>query len=70
MGTCGGSLTAGDDVRQFSSPGWPGGYEPGLHCEWVLTAPMGHNISLLINHIRMDTNCKRDSIIVYDGRYP
>ncbi len=69
VGTCGGSLDTNGDSVDFSSPGWPGGYLSGLHCEWTLSAPTNHRISLSLKHVHLEADCKKDSVIVYDGNW-
>ncbi|KAH0948163.1 hypothetical protein HN011_006977 [Eciton burchellii] len=53
----------------LSSPGWPTGYAPNLHCNWVFMSPPGTHLVLRI--ITMDleesSDCVADSVSVYSG---
>lgn len=72
--TCGGSFDVTRDVQRIASPGYPASYAPGLNCEWVFTAPRGEHISMrfvqnrLASYIQSDTLCKKDSVLIYDGK--
>ncbi|RLU24405.1 hypothetical protein DMN91_002494 [Ooceraea biroi] len=53
----------------FSSPGWPTGYAPNVHCNWVFTSPPGTHLVLRIITMNLEesSECIADSVSVYSG---
>lgn len=58
-----------NNTYSFSSPGWPTGYAPDLHCNWVFTSPPGTHLVLRIMTMDLEetNDCIADSVSVYSG---
>ena len=69
--TCGGTLTPNAAViQEFASPGFPGGYAPNEHCEWIIAGTRDkHQIVLRTNNFETDESegCKLDHVVIYEG---
>ncbi|XP_076628821.1 cubilin [Colletes latitarsis] len=64
------ALTSYSNVTyQFTSPGWPHGYDVNLDCTWVFTSVPGTHLILIILAMDLEesTNCVADALSVYDG---
>nr|XP_046226989.1 cubilin [Scatophagus argus] len=64
---CGGTLYG--DHGSFSSPNFPGTYPNGTHCEWHITAPRGHVVTITFAQISIDDpgDCQNNFLELYDG---
>uniref|UniRef100_F7D8H4 Cubilin n=1 Tax=Ornithorhynchus anatinus TaxID=9258 RepID=F7D8H4_ORNAN len=64
---CGGPLSG--DTGSFASPGYPGSYSNGTHCEWTITAPAGSVVTVRFDLVSIDDpgDCVRNYLILYDG---
>lgn len=53
----------------FSSPGWPDGYQDNLRCSWIFTSPPGTHLVMRILSMDLEesTNCVADFVEVYSG---
>ncbi|XP_023016013.2 cubilin [Leptinotarsa decemlineata] len=74
--TCGAQEISITPLRNFTfhSPGFPGGYEPNLRCEWIFsTIPMNHltiqflSLNFESGRFRFHQNCNflSDNVIIY-----
>ncbi|KOC70062.1 Cubilin [Habropoda laboriosa] len=54
---------------EFTSPGYPNGYDNNVHCVWVFTSPPGTHLVLRILAMDLEesSNCFADSVTVYSG---
>ncbi|CAK9795155.1 Cubn [Anthophora quadrimaculata] len=54
---------------EFTSPGYPDGYEANLHCAWIFTSPPGTHLVLrfLVMDLEEVSNCISDYVAVYSG---
>ena len=68
---CGGNLIPkATEIQEFASPGFPGGYAPNEHCEWILAAIRDQEqIVLRTNNFETDDSqdCKLDQVVIYEG---
>ena len=53
----------------FTSPNHPNNYPTGLHCSWLIKAPVGHTIELSFPAFSLKglLDCMDDYVAVYDG---
>lgn len=65
-GSCGGTtfIRSRDNL---TSPGYPNGYPPNLHCQWVITAEDGQRVQINLTHIDLEQG--HDLLYLYDGHY-
>uniref|UniRef100_A0A182SPV5 Cubilin n=1 Tax=Anopheles maculatus TaxID=74869 RepID=A0A182SPV5_9DIPT len=65
--SCGGNYFATSGIVR--SPGWPKNYLPNKVCEWVITVPMGQQITLLVHSFRMEKHktCRFDGLTIRNG---
>ncbi|XP_053565459.1 embryonic protein UVS.2-like isoform X2 [Bombina bombina] len=54
---------------KFTSPGYPKKYPSLIDCVWIIAAPSGYWISLIIQKISIElsANCKNDNLKIFDG---
>ena len=54
---------------EFSSPGWPNGYDNNLRCAWIFISPPGTHLMLRILAMSLEetSDCVADFVAVYDG---
>ena len=66
---CGGDLVAGETPQEFTSPGYPTGYDNGLDCEWRITSAPGTRVMFNITDIDLESHsaCNYDKISVTEG---
>nr|CAD7261777.1 unnamed protein product [Timema shepardi] len=54
---CGGSFSFTEDFNvtsyNFTSPGYPLGYEHNLNCEWIIQTPPGFHLQLVFNDVNL-----------------
>nr|XP_023417709.1 cubilin [Cavia porcellus] len=64
---CGGILYG--DSGSFTSPGYPGTYPNGTHCEWALTAPSGRPVvvSFYLVSIEDPGDCVHNYLLLHNG---
>ncbi|XP_069805659.1 embryonic protein UVS.2-like [Dendropsophus ebraccatus] len=64
---CGGAYYAAS--KTFSSPGYPVSYYSNLDCGWIIAAPAGYKITLIIRDfaIESQSTCSYDYLAVFDG---
>lgn len=57
---CGGKLYA--QTGTISSPGYPDNYAPGKDCVWIISAPTGKQIELIVKgfDLESDSSCDYD----------
>lgn len=62
-------MAAENNSYDFTSPGYPHGYEANLECSWVFTTPPGTHLVLRILAMDLEetTNCVADYVTVYNG---
>ena len=69
--TCGGNLwSKATEIQGFASPGFPGGYSPNEHCEWILAGARDREqIMLTTDNFETDDSgdCKLDQVVIYEG---
>uniref|UniRef100_A0A182Y0Z6 Cubilin n=1 Tax=Anopheles stephensi TaxID=30069 RepID=A0A182Y0Z6_ANOST len=65
--SCGGNYFATSGI--IRSPGWPKNYLSNKVCEWVITVPMGQQITLLVHSFRMEKHktCRFDGLTIRNG---
>uniref|UniRef100_A0A182M8Q1 Cubilin n=1 Tax=Anopheles culicifacies TaxID=139723 RepID=A0A182M8Q1_9DIPT len=65
--SCGGNYFASSGI--IRSPGWPKNYLSNKVCEWVITVPMGQQISLLVHRFKMEKHktCRFDGLTIRNG---
>lgn len=54
----------------FTSPGYPYGYAPNLHCEWLFSTRSGNHLSIFFTDIDIDNPynyCTTDTVSLYTG---
>ena len=54
---CGGTLRATTTSRAIFSPGWPRNYTNNVYCRWIITAPRGYQVKLIIPRIVTEFCC-------------
>lgn len=66
---CDQSLTATSALQNFTSPGYPDGYDNNLVCRYTISAPPTRTVMLNFTDLRLEdsTSCRYDSVKVYDG---
>ncbi|XP_076174105.1 cubilin isoform X2 [Ptiloglossa arizonensis] len=64
-----GLMDVHNNTYDFTSPGWPDGYDNNLACTWVFTSPPGTHLVFKINTMDLEetSDCTADSLTVYDG---
>ncbi|XP_037693302.1 cubilin [Choloepus didactylus] len=64
---CGGTLCGASGT--LASPGYPGTYPNGTHCEWALLAPAGRRITVSFPFVSIDGpgDCARNYLRLHDG---
>ena len=62
---CGGHLKALPQGQELVSPGYPNAYPGGLECLFVLTAPLGKVVTLVIDDLDMEP--LKDYVLVRNG---
>ena len=64
-------LTATDTAQNVTSPNYPGNYEAGLDCSWMIRSLDGSRVqlTLLDMDIEGSTNCPFDKMTVLDGKW-
>ncbi len=69
--TCGGQLTPKTtEIQKFASPGYPGGYSPDEHCEWIIAGMRNkQQVAIRTNNFETDDSqeCKLDQVVIYEG---
>lgn len=50
--SCGGTFTA--RFGYIKSPNWPKNYGESQMCEWILRAPFGHRIELVVHNFTLE----------------
>ncbi|XP_062622168.1 exoskeleton protein RP43-like [Saccostrea cucullata] len=64
------SLSAGDNIQFLSSPNFPGLYNNGKSCRWVITSATGNvDLDVMFSDIEDDlpTQCNYDKYYINDG---
>ena len=56
----------------ISSPYHPGYYPPNSHCNWFVTAPVGHVVRLKVLEFQLEYNprCANDFLEIFDSQKP
>ena len=64
---CGATFT--DENGSFQTPGYPNQYPTNIECEWVITVPVTHSLTLTFNKFDMEesSKCKYDHVEIRDG---
>ncbi|XP_043938335.1 embryonic protein UVS.2-like [Protopterus annectens] len=65
--TCGATLTASNG--SFTSPNFPSAYPSLMNCTWVIRAPVGYKVALVVDPFSLEPvqGCKYDYLIIRDG---
>uniref|UniRef100_A0A0A1WR72 Cubilin n=1 Tax=Zeugodacus cucurbitae TaxID=28588 RepID=A0A0A1WR72_ZEUCU len=66
---CGGNFTARYGV--LKTPSWPGNYDDSMDCTWIISAPIGHQIELVVKNFSVETtssNCNDDYLEIRNGK--
>lgn len=64
---CGGTFT--DEDGSFQTPSYPKPYPANIECEWVITVPVTHSLSLTFDKFDVEesSKCKYDYVEIRDG---
>nr|XP_036671656.1 cubilin homolog [Drosophila suzukii] len=67
---CGGTLTS--RFGYIKSPNWPKAYGESENCEWVIRAPLGHRLELVVHNFTLESDydaddCKGDWLEIRNG---
>ena len=54
MKNCGSSLSGSSGI--LTSPNYPGNYDNSRNCEWIITAPAGQNLFLILTAFTTEPN--------------
>ncbi|XP_050336908.1 cubilin homolog [Bactrocera neohumeralis] len=66
---CGGNFTARYGV--LKTPSWPSNYDDSMDCTWVISAPLGHKIELVVQNFSVETTseiCNDDYLEIRNGK--
>ncbi|XP_006159809.2 LOW QUALITY PROTEIN: cubilin [Tupaia chinensis] len=67
-GACGGFLRTGDRPVFLFSPGWPGSYNNGADCMWLIQSPDSTvELNILSLDIESHRTCDYDKLVIRDG---
>ncbi|KAF4527382.1 hypothetical protein B566_EDAN015951 [Ephemera danica] len=68
---CGGIFTnfSMETMVNFTSPGYPRGYDQNLNCEWIFEAPPTYHIAFWFNTMNLESteDCLFDYVTIYSG---
>ncbi|XP_075163375.1 cubilin homolog [Haematobia irritans] len=66
-----------DCVHSFSSlygtiksPNWPLPYGADMNCSWLISAPLGYKIELMVQNFTLEPYCTGDFLEIRNGKYP
>lgn len=64
---CGGTFTEEDG--SFQTPRYPKPYPANIECEWVITVPVTHSLTLTFDKFDVEesSKCKYDYVEIRDG---
>ncbi|XP_073459945.1 embryonic protein UVS.2-like [Aquarana catesbeiana] len=65
--TCGSVLS--NPTGTFSTPNYPSNYPPYMDCTWVVTAPIGYQVSVNVTDFNVEyrNTCSFDYMLVFNG---
>ncbi|XP_058502999.1 suppressor of tumorigenicity 14 protein homolog isoform X2 [Solea solea] len=63
-------LEAEENVRKFSSPGYPNNYPPKSRCQWQIRASENKAISVHFSSFHIEDDCSDDFVSIYDSLSP
>ena len=64
---CGGTFT--DEEGSFQTPRYPEPYPANIECEWIITVPVTHSLTLTFDAFGVEesSKCKYDYVEIRDG---
>lgn len=64
---CGGTFT--DEEGSFQTPRYPKPYPANIECEWIITVPVTHSLTLTFDAFGVEesSKCKYDYVEIRDG---
>ncbi|KAH8286857.1 hypothetical protein KR018_002895 [Drosophila ironensis] len=65
---CGGEFNT--QFGYIKSPNWPNPYSPFLNCTWIIRAPFGHRLELIVKNFTLESpfnNCQSDWLEIRNG---